>query len=63
MVSLQSEMYCVLKHMNRVLIRWAQRKYKDLQTQQRASLWLGKIARFNPKLFVHWQMGIFSWTG
>jgi RNA-directed DNA polymerase len=60
----KSEMYYVLKHMNRVLIRWAQRKYKRFTGhKQRASLWLGKIARFNPKLFVHWQMGIFSWTG
>jgi RNA-directed DNA polymerase len=57
----KSEMYCVLKHMNRVLLRWAQRKYKRFAGhKQRAILWLGKIARLYPKLFVHWQMGIFS---
>ena len=60
----KSEMYYVLKHMNRALIRWAQRKYKKFTGhKRRASLWLGKIARFNPKLFVHWQMGIFSGAG
>jgi RNA-directed DNA polymerase len=60
----KSEMSCVFKHINRVLLRWAQRKYKRFAGhKQRASLWLGKIARLNPKLFVHWQMGIFSWTG
>ncbi len=60
----KSEMYCVLKHMNRVLLRWAQRKYKRFAGHQRkASLWLGKIARMNSNLFIHWQMGIFSWTG
>jgi RNA-directed DNA polymerase len=60
----KSEMSCVFKHINRVLLRWAQRKYKRFAGhKQRASLWLGKIARLHPKLFVHWQMGIFSWTG
>jgi RNA-directed DNA polymerase len=60
----KSEMSCVFKHINRVLLRWAQRKYKRFAGhKQRASLWLGKIARLYPKLFVHWQMGIFSWTG
>jgi RNA-directed DNA polymerase len=60
----KSEMYCVFKHINRVLLRWAQRKYKRFAGhQQKASLWLGKIARMNSNLFIHWQMGIFSWTG
>ena len=60
----KSEMYCVLKHMNRALIRWAQSKYKRLRGhKRRASVWLGKISRRNPQLFVHWQMGIFSGAG
>jgi RNA-directed DNA polymerase len=60
----KSEMYPVLTHMNRALIRWARRKYKKLERhQRRASYWLGKIARREPKLFVHWQMGIFPGTG
>jgi RNA-directed DNA polymerase len=60
----KSEMYCVLKHMNLALIRWAQSKYKKLaRRKRRANDWLGKIARMNSNLFIHWQMGIFSWTG
>jgi RNA-directed DNA polymerase len=60
----KSEIYCVLKHMNLALIRWAQRKYKKLAGhKRRASGWLGKIARRDPKLFVHWQMGIFPGAG
>lgn len=60
----KSEIYPVLTHMNRALIRWARRKYKKLERhQRRASYWLGKIARREPKLFVHWQMGIFPGAG
>lgn len=55
----KSEMYPVLKHMNRALVRWARRKYKKMERhQRRAEYWLGKIARREPKLFAHWQMGI-----
>jgi RNA-directed DNA polymerase len=60
----KSEMYDVLKHMNRALTLWAQRKYKKFAGhKRRASEWLGKIARREPKLFVHWQMGIFPGAG
>ena len=60
----KSEMYSVLKHINRALTRWAQRKYKKLANhKRRARSWLGKIARRESKLFVHWQMGIFPGAG
>ena len=50
--------------MNRYLIRWALRKYKKLTGhKRRASVWLGRIARRDPSLFVHWQMGIFPGAG
>lgn len=55
----KSELYSVLRHMDRALIRWVQRKYKKFAIhKRRATYWLGKIARREPKLFVHWQMGI-----
>ncbi len=55
----KSELYSVLRHMNRALVRWARRKFKRLAGhQRRTEYWLGKIARREPKLFVHWQMGI-----
>jgi len=60
----KSEMYSVLRHMNRALIRWVRRKYKKLaRHQRRANDWLGKIARRESKLFVHWQMGILPGAG
>lgn len=60
----KSELYCVLKHMNRALVRWVQRKYKKFaRHKRRAQDWLGKIARRDSKLFVPWQMGIFPGAG
>jgi len=56
----KSELYAVLRHMDRALIRWVRRKYKKLQRhQRRATYWLGRIARREPELFSHWQMGIY----
>jgi len=60
----KSEMYSVLRHMNRALVRWARRKYKRLAIhQRRANYWLGRIARREQKLFVHWKMGILPGAG
>jgi len=60
----KSELYSVLRHMDRALVRWAQRKYKKFaRHQRRATYWLGKIARREKKLFVHWQMGIYPAAG
>lgn len=44
--------------LNRILVRWAMRKYKKLRYhRRRAAHWLGRIALQKPKLFYHWQMG------
>lgn len=41
----KSELYGVLRHINRALVRWAQRKYKKLaRHRRRAEHWLGRIA-------------------
>ncbi|RIV18365.1 group II intron reverse transcriptase/maturase [Alicyclobacillaceae bacterium I2511] len=51
-------------HLNRALIRWVQRKYKKLaRHKRRATYWLGRIAKREPQLFVHWQMGIVPAAG
>lgn len=55
----KSELYSVLRHMDRALVRWVRSKYKKFaRHQRRATHWLGRIARSEPNLFVHWQMGI-----
>jgi RNA-directed DNA polymerase len=60
----KSAMYPVLRHMNQALIQWVRRKYKRLSRhRRRAEHWLGRIARREPQLFAHWQMGIMPATG
>jgi len=60
----KSAMYSVMRHMNRALILWARRKYKKLSRhRRRAEHWLGTIAKRDPRLFVHWQMGILPAAG
>lgn len=55
----KSALYPTLRHLNRILVRWAERKFKRLRRhQRRAEYWLGRIARKEPWLFPHWQMGI-----
>ncbi|KKM10442.1 DNA polymerase [Clostridiales bacterium PH28_bin88] len=55
----KSELYSVLVYINRALVRWVRRKYKKFERHHhRAIYWLGRIARRDSKLFVHWQMGI-----
>ena len=54
----KSELYSVYRRMNQALIKWAMRKYKRFrQRRKRARDWLGNVARREPSLFVHWEMG------
>ena len=55
----KSALYRVFYPLSRSLIRWAMRKYKKLRLHvQRAAYWLGSIAKREPNLFAHWQMGM-----
>jgi RNA-directed DNA polymerase len=55
----KSELYPVLVYINQALVRWARRKFKKYERHHRRAIyWLGMIARREPKLFAHWQMGI-----
>jgi group II intron reverse transcriptase/maturase len=46
----------VLNHLDQILRRWAQRKYKHIHSDQGAREWLRKVAQREPSLFVHWQL-------
>ena len=49
----------VLRHLNEALAAWARRKYKRFRRRERASMhWLGRIARRDASMFVHWQLGV-----
>ena len=55
----RSEMYRLIRHVNKTLVRWAMRKYKSLRfSKHRAVAFLERIAQQQPMLFVHWQKGM-----
>lgn len=55
----KSMLYPTLKRINEYLIRWARRKYKRLRAHDtRARGWLHTVARREPNLFAHWQLGV-----
>lgn len=54
----KSALYRTFNAFNRILVRWAMRKYKKLRGHRRRAMrWLGRIARRQPYLFAHWQVG------
>jgi RNA-directed DNA polymerase len=55
----KSMLYPTLKRINEYLIRWARRKYKRLRAHDtRTREWLHTVARREPNLFAHWQLGV-----
>jgi RNA-directed DNA polymerase len=53
----RSAMYPTLQHFDRILVRWARRKYKRLEGhKRRAEAWLRGIMRRQPGLFAHWLL-------
>jgi group II intron reverse transcriptase/maturase len=55
----RSQWIQVLRHLDRVLVAWACRKYRRFRRRERAAThWLGRIARRDPNLFAHWQLGV-----
>jgi RNA-directed DNA polymerase len=60
----KSAMYPFLRNIERYLIRWVTRKYKRYQGHKgRAKNWLGRVRKREPKLFVHWRLGLGSPVG
>lgn len=60
----KSAMYPFVKNIELYLIRWGMRKYKSLRGhKRRTKFWLGRIRKREPKLFVHWRLGLGSPVG
>lgn len=54
----KTELYNVLRYINRCLVKWVRRKFKKRNARRRAEYWLGEIAKREPRLFAHWRFGI-----
>lgn len=53
----RSALYPVFGSLDLALVKWAMRKFKRLRgRQRRASHWLARIARQDPRLFAHWYL-------
>jgi len=52
-----SGIYGVLRMFQRILVKWAKRKYKCRNDWSRAIGIIGRIARSRPNLFAHWERG------
>jgi RNA-directed DNA polymerase len=51
-------MYPILRQLQYALVRWAMRKYKRLRGHWlKATHWLGRIARREPRLIAAWEFG------
>jgi len=49
----------VLRHLNRLLVGWACRKFRRFRRRERAAgYWLGRVARRDPKLLALWALGV-----
>jgi RNA-directed DNA polymerase len=54
-----SAIYPVFLHFNSTLIAWAMRKYRRLKGHKtRAGRFIKRIAKRQPRLFVHWEQGV-----
>ena len=55
----RSECVRVLRHLNRLLVKWACRKFRRFRRRERAAgHWLGCVARRDPKLLALWTLGV-----
>lgn len=55
----RSMLHPVLRPLDRILVRWACRKYKKLRGHhRRAAQWLRRIAQRDCKLWAHWEIGV-----
>lgn len=54
----KSEMRDILRYINKCLIKWVMRKYKNQNSKMQARKWLQRVANNNVKLFAHWKFEV-----
>jgi RNA-directed DNA polymerase len=58
----RSALYRTFYHLDRILSRWASRKYKRVGRRQRRALhWLKRLISRQPTLFAHWRF-VYAWA-
>jgi RNA-directed DNA polymerase len=55
----RSEAIKAIRYLERVLMKWACRKFKKLARHRRKAIhWMGRVARRESRLMAHWQIGL-----
>lgn len=55
----RSAMYPVFRHFNKTLVAWARKKYRRFKWHKtRACMFLEQLAKKQPHVFLHWQLGM-----
>lgn len=55
----RSEAVKAIRYLERVLMKWVCRKFKKLARHRRKAIyWMGRVARREPRLMAHWQIGL-----
>jgi RNA-directed DNA polymerase len=55
----RSMLYPTFRHLDRLLVWWACRKFKRLRRhRRRAAQWLQRISLREPRLWAHWAIGV-----
>lgn len=52
-----SGLYPLWRHVNKILVAWAKRKYKKLDSKTKSARFLMRISENQPHLFAHWKTG------
>jgi len=59
----RSKLSRIFQQLDFVLVRWAKRKYKRKGSLTKARVWLRRLARRQPQLFVHWPLTLTATAG
>jgi len=59
----RTELQRTLYYLDKVVIRWARRKYKRLKRRRKVGQWFKGVRIRDPNLFVHWQFANETKTG
>lgn len=52
----KSALYPILRHIDEILKKWANRKYKKLRNSKLKQIsWLERVKKLEPNLFAHWK--------
>lgn len=59
----KSELNKLLNFLNKELIKWVRKKFKNKRSKRKARIWLRMIAQKEKQMFAHWKVGVLPQVG